>query len=95
MLGDLMDLRLKLSRELVLGLYGDHLPLLTRTFERAGFNETATDYVIWGSGPEDGHGKTTPLAPEQLGQRVLAAAGLIDEPGSAGLGAASSTAELR
>lgn len=84
MIGDLMDLTSKLGRTSVLGLYGDHLPLLTETFERAGFNETATDYAIWRGGTVPRRSKTAPLAPEQFGREVLAAAGLIEAPDNTG-----------
>jgi hypothetical protein len=84
MIGDLMDLTSKLGRTTVLGLYGDHLPLLTETFERAGFKETATDYAIWRGGPVPRRSKTAPLAPEQFGREVLAAAGLIEAPDNVG-----------
>jgi hypothetical protein len=84
MLSDLMDLTSKLGRKMVLGLYGDHLPLLTGTFERAGFDDTATDYVIWCGGRATRHGNAVPLAPEQFGREVLAAAGLIEGPTNTG-----------
>jgi hypothetical protein len=86
MIGDLMDLTSKLGRTTVLGLYGDHLPLLTETFERAGFKDTATDYAIWRSGSVPRRSKTAPLAPEQFGREVLAAAGLIEAPHNTGFG---------
>ena len=89
MIGDFMNLTSKLGRTAVLGLYGDHLPLLTGAFERAGFNDTATDYVIWRSGRVAGRSKKAPLAPEQLGRVVLAAAGLIDAPHDTGSGETS------
>ena len=84
-----MDLTSKLGRTAVLGLYGDHLPLLIETFERAGFNDTTTDYVIWRGGRAAGRSKKAPLAPEQLGRVVLAAAGLIDAPHDTGSGETS------
>lgn len=77
MIGDLMELAARLERNAVLGVYGDHLPILPETYEQAGFHETATDYVVWRSDRLSGRRKTTALAPEQLGREVLAAAELI------------------
>ena len=77
MIGDLMELAARLERKAVLGVYGDHLPILPETYEQAGFHETATDYVVWRSDRPPGRRKTVDLAPEQLGREVLAAAELI------------------
>jgi hypothetical protein len=79
LIGDLMHLTRTLRRETVLGLYGDHLPMLAKTYERAGFDETATDYAIWRSGPPARASKRAALAPEDFGREVLAAAELIDQ----------------
>jgi hypothetical protein len=84
MFGDLRDLTPKLERKVVLALYGDHLPLLTQTFERAGFDEIATDYVIWCGEQTKRRDNATPLAPQELGREVLTAAGLIDGPKGTG-----------
>jgi hypothetical protein len=91
MFGDLRELTPKIERKIVLALYGDHLPLLERTFERAGFNEIATDYVIWGGEKSKRCEETTPLAPQELGREVLTAAGLIDGPKGTGFGTVQSS----
>lgn len=78
MIGDIMALAGGSRRQMVLGLYGDHLPILSETFGRVGFHETATDYAIWRSGQASGRRGRMALAPDTLGLEFLAAAGLGD-----------------
>ncbi len=78
LLGDLMNLASDLRRRTVLGMYGDHLPMLSHTYKQIGFDEFPTDYVIWRGGSKPGNSVTTPLAPEELALAVLFAADLTE-----------------
>jgi hypothetical protein len=54
-----------------LAYYGDHLPSLSSAYQKLGFEETSTDYVLWSPRPS---GSTrVDLAAEGLGEALLTA----------------------
>ncbi len=79
MIGDIATLPSRLGREMVLGLYGDHLPSFLESDGLAGFDETATDYVIWRGNGSPRSPRNARLQPEQFCAELLAAAGLMDD----------------
>lgn len=79
MIGDIAALPTGLGREMVLGLYGDHLPSFLESEGLAGFDETATDYVIWRGNGSPRNPRNQRLKPEQFCVELLATAGLMGD----------------
>jgi hypothetical protein len=71
----------------VLAFYGDHLPSLPRAFAHFGFNEGASDYVVWRAGDPALGPLRRDIAAHQLGSVVLGS-GIFD---SGVLGGAEAT----
>jgi hypothetical protein len=53
----------------VLGFYGDHLPSLPRVFERLGFDDWRSDYVIWAAA--GGIAQCRDLVAHDLGRSIV------------------------
>ena len=51
-----------------LAFYGDHLPSLSRAFAHFGFDDTASDYVVWSG---DGVPQRRDIAAHQLGRLIV------------------------
>jgi phosphoglycerol transferase MdoB-like AlkP superfamily enzyme len=71
MIALLTDTLARDGRSGLLGFYGDHLPSLPATFDRLGFSETATDYVLWRPGAP--LPRQVDLAAHELSGAILAA----------------------
>ena len=67
------------GRSGLLGFYGDHLPSFPRTFSALGFDETATDYLIWRPGMTAA--RRADISANQLASAILGA--LPSAPGRA------------
>jgi phosphoglycerol transferase MdoB-like AlkP superfamily enzyme len=59
--------------------YGDHVPILSRVYESAGFPDGRTDYFIWGKGRAAGAASARDLRVEELGILLLEQAGLLEQ----------------
>jgi hypothetical protein len=59
------------GRSGLLGFYGDHLPSFPAAFERLGFDETSTDYVLWR--PDAAAPRQIDIAAHELSAAILAA----------------------
>ena len=59
--------------------YGDHVPIMPEVYQRTGFADGQTEYLIWGKGR--GHAAATPtgLEVENLGAAFLRQSGLLPE----------------
>jgi hypothetical protein len=55
----------------LLGLYGDHLPSFPKTFQRVGFHDSRSDYLLWRAGA--GAGSRRDLAAHDLARTILEA----------------------
>jgi hypothetical protein len=55
----------------LLALYGDHLPSFPKTFQRLGFHDCSSDYLLWRT--RSGHGARKDLAARDLGRAILEA----------------------
>jgi hypothetical protein len=55
----------------LLALYGDHLPSLTASFERLGFDETDSDYLIWRAGAKAAGSRRDLAAPRDLHRAIF------------------------
>jgi sulfatase-like protein len=55
----------------VLAMYGDHLPSFPKTFQRLGFHDCRSDYLLWRAAP--GHGARRDLAAHDLARTILEA----------------------
>jgi hypothetical protein len=55
----------------LLAMYGDHLPSFPRTFQRVGFHDSRSDYLLWRAG--NGTGARRDLAAHDLGRTILEA----------------------
>lgn len=58
--------------------FGDHVPSMPDVYAATGFDDGRTDYLVWRGG--DGVPSERELRVEQLGEAILAAAGLHDTP---------------
>jgi hypothetical protein len=69
----------------LLALYGDHLPSFPRTFQRLGFHDSRSDYLLWHPGHAGGARKD--IAAHDLARTILEArsAPVIPEPFYGGL----------
>jgi hypothetical protein len=69
----------------LLAMYGDHLPSFPRTFQRVGFHDSRSDYLLWRAGT--GVGARRDLAAHDLGRTILEARSVppIPEPVPLGL----------
>jgi len=74
MIGDLVTLLEDADDDAVLCFYGDHVPSMPQVYAASGFEDGRSDYLIWRRGAAAG--ATQDLKAEQLGQRLLAVAGL-------------------
>jgi phosphoglycerol transferase MdoB-like AlkP superfamily enzyme len=57
--------------------YGDHVPILPRVYETAGYPDGRTDYFIWGKGRTANPAAARDLRAEELGVLLLEQAGLL------------------
>lgn len=74
MLCELRSALKAMSRQAVLCVFGDHVPILPAVYNAWGLPDGKTDYLIWRNGsPEDG--RRTDYACHELGTQVLKAAG--------------------
>jgi hypothetical protein len=73
----------------LLAMYGDHLPSFPKTFQRLGFHDGRSDYLLWRAG--DGHGARRDLAAHDLARTILEArlAPTVPEPRYSGLSQAT------
>jgi hypothetical protein len=62
----------------LLAMYGDHLPSFPKTFQRLGFHDNRSDYLLWRAGSNSGTRRD--LAAHDLARTILEArAALIPE----------------
>ena len=58
--------------------YGDHVPILPKVYETAGYPDGRTDYFIWGTGRSANPAGARDLRVEELGVLLLQQAGLLE-----------------
>ena len=76
MLGELIAFCEAGQRDTVLCFYGDHVPSMPQVYDRLGFGDGRSDYLVWRSGSESRQAEE--IAVERLGLRLLQVAGLLE-----------------